>query len=147
VRFFLVGLITVILSSCLSEPDCLVTASNEVKIVFKKKDTDTLKYVKYPVIMLSGTDAVFAADSVTGIKLYVNPATQETTFKFQTETGTVDTLTLQYDVKNILISPACGAYRYYSGVRVVSYSHFDTVRVTNPTLSNNIQVQNVEIKF
>jgi hypothetical protein len=147
VRFFLVGLITVVLSSCLSEPDCLVTASNEVKIIFKKKDTDTLKYVKFPVIKLSGTDAIYVADSVTGITLYVNPATQQTTFKFQTEANTVDTLTLQYDVQSILISPACGAYRYYSGVRVVSYSSFDTVKVTNPTLSNNTQVKNVEIKF
>ncbi len=146
-RFFLVGLITIVLSACLSEPDCLVTASNEVKIVFKKAHKDSLKYVQFPIIESSGTDVIFVADSVSNITLYVDPRATQTTFKFQQETGKTDYVTLKYNIQNILISPACGAYRYYSGLQVVDYSFSDTVKVTNPTLSNNSTVQNVEIKF
>jgi hypothetical protein len=148
VRFFVVGVTIIIFSSCLSEPDCLVSASNEVKMVFKKANKDSLKYVKFPVIKSSGTDVIFVADSVTSILLYVDPRATQTTFRFQHENGTTtDTLMLRYNIQDILISPDCGAYRYYSGLQVVAYSFSDTVRITNSTLSNASTVQNVEIKF
>ncbi len=146
-RFFLFGLIIVIFSSCLSEPDCLVSASNEVKIVFKKAKKEDLQFVQFPVIESSGTDVLFIADSVSSIKLYVDPRAAETTFRFHQETGTTYSVTFKYDVQNILISPACGAYRYFSGLKVVSYTFSDTVKITNPILSNNKDVKNVEIKF
>jgi hypothetical protein len=147
VRFFVVGLILLILSSCLSEPDCLVTASNEVKVVFKKAEKDSLKTVDFPAITSSGTDAIIVAKSVTQILLYVDPRAVQTTFKFFQENGNVDSVTLSYDIQNILISPQCGAYAYYSGLKVLSYTFSDTVKVTNPMLSNSTTVQNVEIKF
>ena len=146
-RFFLIGLIIIIFSSCLSEPDCLVTASNSVKLVFKNAHLTTPKFVKFPIIYSSGTDAIFVADSVSHIELYVDPRSTQTTFKFQGEDDKIDSVTLKYKIQNILISPECGAYPYYSGLQVIAYTFSDTVRVLSPTLSNDSTAQNVEIKF
>ena len=107
-RFFLFGLILLVLSACLSEPNCLVTTSNEVKIAFKQANTNTPKKVIFEAITSSGTDVVYKTDSITQITLYVDPRATQTTFKFYDQAAHLDSLTLSYKIQNIIISPACG---------------------------------------
>jgi hypothetical protein len=145
VRFFLIGLIIFVLSSCLSDPNCIITASNEIKIQFKKKGTDSLKFVTFPSITSSGTDKTTSMDSATAIRLYVNPRDTTTTFKFQHD-GIEDTLRIKYFQQTIVISPECGAYTFYSHLAVDGYSFAGTVRVLNAQLST-VNVVNLEIKY
>ena len=146
-RFFIFGLILLVLSACLSEPNCLVTTSNEVKIAFKQANTNTPKKVIFEAITSSGTDVVYKTDSITQITLYVDPRATQTTFKFYDQAAHLDSLTLSYKIQNIVISPACGAFPFYSNLKVVAYTFSDTVLVTNSLLSNVTSNLNVEVKY
>jgi len=78
VRFFFIGILVLLLSACLSEPDCTVTATNIVRITLKKAITrDSVIFVKFKSITVSGTESTFqnlAGDSVSTLQLPVKSA-------------------------------------------------------------------------
>ncbi|MBL7847697.1 MAG: hypothetical protein JNL40_09540 [Cyclobacteriaceae bacterium] len=145
VRFFPLGFLILLFSSCLNEPDCIVTSSNKVNIAFLKLTSDSTRAVELDSILVMGTDSVFnMGDSVTSVSLPVNPGVIQTTFKFYYESR-MDTLTLSYVRVTRVISPACGAFNQIQNLAVVSSSFFST-KVLVPQLSTS-STTNVTIKL
>lgn len=145
VRFFPLGLLILLFSSCLNEPDCIVTSSNEVKIAFLKLTSDSARAVELDSILVLGTDSIFnVGDTVTSVVLPVNPGLKQTTFRFYYESR-MDTLTLSYIRITRVISPACGAFNQIQNLAVVS-SSFLGVKVVSPQLSTS-NATNVTIKL
>ena len=152
-RFLLPAFIILLFSSCLSEPDCLVTASNLVRIDLKKTDTNAVNTVKFIVIRVQGTDTLFYQDQkASSLILPVNPAGEQTTFHFEYKSSidtTVlenDSVTLAYVRQYKVISPDCGGYVYYMNLSVSSYSFSNEPKVVNAQLSTSA-TPNLEIKL
>ena len=149
-RFLVAGIIILLLSACLNKPDCIVAATNRVKIALLKVEKDTIHYVRFSLIKVSGTDSLFqnVKDSVSSLVLPLNPRAIQTTFKFQYKTkinsSTVvktDSVTLGYVPQNVIISPECGGYIFYTNLLVIS-SSFDQTgskkgEIVNPRIISN----------
>ena len=137
-RFCLLGLILFILSSCLNDPDCVVTATLNVSIHFERITSDTGRFVLFDSVKVSGTNVLYyenQEDSVSAVALPVNPSEFMTTFRFY-YASTMDSIRLSYTRKAQVISPACGAFAHYQDLAVLSTS-FSSVTVVNPQLSTS----------
>ena len=149
-RFSLVTLLATVFSSCLSDPDCIVTSTSEVKIDFLKITPDSVRTavqdtVEFDSIRVSGTDSVFyVADTVTTVTLPVNTGAYATTFFFYRQ-AQQDSIKLTYTRTTKVISPACGAFNYFQDLSVV-LSTVTEAKVTDPQLSTATSA-NVKIKF
>jgi hypothetical protein len=153
VRFLLPVIIILLLSACLSQPDCLVTATNQVKISLKRLDSDSVNTVKFILIRVSGTDTLlYENKKESSIVLPVNPGTLNTTFAFEykskPDTAIVkkDSVTLTYAAQYFVISPDCGGYIFFSNLTVASTSFLNVPKVVNPQLSTSATT-NLEIKL
>jgi hypothetical protein len=153
VRFLLSAIIILLLSTCLSQPDCLVTATNLVKISLKRLDSDSVNTVKFILVRVSGTDSVFYQNKTEStITLPVNPGTLITTFAFEykskPDTSIVkkDSVALTYAGQYFVVSPDCGGYVYFSNLTVASTSFVNVPKVVNPQLSTSA-TSNLEIKL
>lgn len=149
-RLLFIGLLVLLFSACLDDPDCVVTSTNYVRITMKTMNKDTTKAdstiaVAFWGITASGTDSVFhKSDTVSTVSLPVNPGSMETKFRFSYGAKT-DSLILGYTKKTEIISPQCGAFLYYQNLRVISTS-FEKVTVINPQLATSV-TSNIEIKL
>lgn len=153
-RFFLAGIIILLLSACLSEPDCLVIATNNLRISLKNAGTGAAQKVLFSFIKVSGTDTTFfSKDSVTALILPVDPLAPRTTFKFKY--GTVlnskpvlrtDSVTVAYATQIVIISPSCGAAVYHTNLTVFATSFTIEPKVVNSQLSTRA-TSNLEIKL
>ncbi len=153
-RLCLLCLLSTILLSCLSEPDCIITASNEVKIALSHAGyDDSVRFAKFDRIEVSGTDSVFhVGDSVSSVVLPVDPGSLQTTFRFYYEI-VEDTVTFSKEdsVKVIytrvtrVISPDCGAFNYFQDLAIV-LSTFAEATVNNSQLSTS-DSKNITVKL
>lgn len=133
-RYSLLLLLSSLFASCLSDPDCVVTASSEVRISFEKISSDSARGVKFDRIEVSGTDSVFyVGDSVTVAGLPIDPDTYLSTFRLYYESQ-MDSVTVSYTRITRVISPSCGAFNYFQDLAVVSHS-FPAAKVVNPQLA------------
>jgi hypothetical protein len=153
VRFLLACIIIILLSECFSQPDCLVTATNSVRISLKRTDSDSVNTVAFSMIKVSGTDTIFYKNTkASTLTLPVNPAQLQTTFTFQyrskpdTTIVKLDSVKLSYTTQKIIISPECGGYLYYSNLSVLSTSFVNQPKVVNSQLSTSA-TNNLEIKL
>jgi Family of unknown function (DUF6452) len=145
VRFLPLGILIILFSACLNEPDCIVTSSTDVKMSLHKITSDSARAVEFAYILVSGTDTVFYEnDSVTSVVVPVNPNATQTMFRFFYESK-IDTLVLSYTRQTKVISPPCGAFNYFQNLKVVS-STFPEALVINPQLSTSA-APNVTIKL
>lgn len=132
------------LFSCLDGPDCLVTTTNLVKIDFKNVD-GTAKTLALTNVTVSGTALTFYANqNVASVQLPVNPTATETTFTF-VEGATSKSIKIGYAVTNRVISEKCGAFAYYTDLRILE-NEFTSARVRNFLLLTNV-TSNVEIFY
>lgn len=153
-RFFHSVIIILMLSTCLSEPDCLVTASNKLRISLKNAETGASQKVLFSAVKISGTDVVlFTPDSVTSLIIPVDPLGTETTFIF--EYGTVlnsvhvtktDFVTVSYASQTVILSPTCGAAVYHTNLAVSNTSFTIKPKVLINQLSTSAAA-NIEIKL
>jgi hypothetical protein len=149
-RFALLAMLAAVFSSCLSDPDCVVTSTTEVKIDFLKVTPDSIRTavrdtVKLDSILVSGTDSIFyVADTVSSVVLPVNSGAYETTFFFYRQSQQ-DSIKLSYTRTTRVISPACGAFNYFQDLSLV-LSTVTEAKVTDPQLSTTSST-NVTIKF
>jgi len=149
-RFSLLALLAALFSSCLSDPDCVVTSTSEVKIDFLKVTPDSIRTavrdtVKLDSILVSGTDSVFyVADTVTSVVLPINVGAYETTFYFYYQSQQ-DSIKLAYTRTTRVISPACGAFNYFQDLSLV-LATVTEAKVTDAQLSTTSST-NVTIKF
>jgi hypothetical protein len=153
VRFFPASVLIILFSACLSEPDCLVTATTGVKMSFRDPVTGIAKNVKFHSIKATSLDAQLVTDSLKSIALPVNPYENETTFIFEygaIENGVsvikTDTMTLMYTSETVIISPDCGGAIYHSNLAVKDYSFAKAPKVVNTQLST-LATLNVEVSL
>lgn len=118
-------LILALLASCFNEGDCLITATNRLHLQFKKRTNtklDTL--VPFKSIVVSGTDSVVVFKSAqSDILLPVDIRLDSTEFIFNrldkdNQPVAPDTLRIGYTRQARVISKDCGAYMYYSGLKI-----------------------------
>jgi len=152
VRFLLIGIVFLLGAACLSEPDCLVTASNEIRLAFKNPAGDSIKFVKFISITTSGSDSIiYRKDSASVMTLRVNPNDLNTTFTFQYKEKTkilTNSVTVSYVRQNVVVGPTtCGAFAYFNGLAVVATTFTTPPRITNAQLSNSATVSNLEIRL
>lgn len=144
-RFLPLGILLLLFASCLDEPDCISTASNQVQIGLRRLDVDSARTVKFDSILVYGTDSVFyKSDSIAVLRIPINPGTTETTFRFYYELQ-MDSLVLSYTRETKVVSPQCGAFNYFQELGVVSTS-FAEVIVVNHQLSTGVST-NLTIKL
>lgn len=143
-RYIPIGSLILLFSSCLNEPDCVITSSNEVKISFEKLTSDSARIIVLDSILVSGTDTVFyVRDTVSSVILPVNPGVSTTVYKFYYDSS-LNTLILTYTRQTRVISPACGAFIHFFNLGIRA-STFPDAEVINPELSTS-SATNVTIK-
>ena len=134
-------LICGLFASCFNEGDCLVTATNYMRIQFKKKKNtaeDTTITFSYYSIEVKEQNAVFkdvTASSQILLPLDVNQASDSTTFiihriNADSSKYATDTLIVSYSKQAKVISKDCGAHTYYQNLKVEHMSaHHDSVGI------------------
>lgn len=135
-RFCLWALFAVLFFSCLSEPDCIITASSDLKISFYKPTSDTARFIKFDRIEVLGTDSVFhVGDSVSSVALPIHTGSYQTTFRFFYE-NQEDSLRISYTRSTRVISPSCGGFNHYQDLEVLMHS-FTSIKIVNSQLSTS----------
>ncbi len=152
-KLLLAVIIISLFSACANQPDCLITATSQVKISLKKTTSEEANSVLFTSITISGTDSTFQTKKnakVSSLVLHVNPSELQTTFKFKyldaQNVAKSDSLVVVYVAQNVIISPECGGYVYYSNLTVFATSFQITPKITNSQLSTSATV-NIEIKL
>jgi hypothetical protein len=154
-RILLFFVTCLILSGCFTQGDCLVSATNLMRIQFKKKNTKSDTSVSITYVSFSGTDSILApTTAVTELILPVDGHVDSTRFIFHrvkasdnSITG-VDTLTVKYDIQSSVATPDCGAYTYYQNLKVVKFSRGDSlIKVFNKSLAKDPTSQTYAINF
>ena len=142
-KFAALGLICVLLGSCLNDGNCLITATNYMHIQFKKESNSKLDtLVNLTTIFVSGAnpDSILKINSATNeILLPVNIHSNATTFIFNYEnSSTSDTLQVGYTTQSKIIAKECGAFTYYQNLKILytklKVKAFSTSLLTDPTL-------------
>ena len=133
---FIVGLVI----GCFSEGDCLVTATNQLHIQFKKR-TNSAKdtAVVFNSISVSGN----ASASITSQEflLPLNTESDSTLIIFDRASATKpDSILLVYNRKNKVITKECGAYNYYLNLKILKtnldsaqFKIFNNFLIKDPT--------------
>jgi hypothetical protein len=142
VRFVQIGILILLFSGCLSEPDCIDTSTNEVIVAFKV-NSSTIREITFDSIQVSGYPKnLYEGSKVSSVSLPVNPSTNTTSFTLYFEKK-IEDLTVTYSKTSQLLSPSCGAFLYYSNLKV-KQSSFDSLIVVNNKLLTNA-TGNIEI--
>lgn len=150
-KVLLAGSIILLLSTCANQPDCLITATNQVKISLKKTTSSEANSVLFTSITISGKDStLYSNKTVSSLVLYVNPKEVQTTFKFNYKDALnkarTDSLVVAYVPLNVIISPECGGYVYFNNLSVAATSFTSEPKIVNHQLSTSATV-NIEIKL
>ena len=133
------------LFSCLDDPDCLVTATNLVKIDFKNTD-GTVRTITFSGITVSGlATPLYVNSAQSTVQLPLNPQSTETTFLFR-EASVVKRMVIRYAITHRAISEKCGAYAFYSNLEVIE-NDYTSARVRNPFLLTSNTAANVEVVY
>lgn len=144
-RYCLPVLFAVLLLSCLSEPDCIITSSSNVIISFRWPTGDSARHIKFDSIRVIGTDSIFhVGDTTDVVMLPIDPGNYQTKFRFYYETKE-DSITVTYTRATRVISPSCGAFNHYQDLDVPMYS-FLSLTIVNDQLSTS-EEPNLRIKF
>lgn len=154
-RILLPFVVCAVMSSCFTQGDCLVSATNVMRIQFKKKNTTTDTAVTITYIEISGTDTLLSDSTATsGLLLPLNGKIDTTRFIIHrikesdsTVTGS-DTLTVKYDIQGSVATSDCGAYTYYQNLRVIRFSRGDSLlKIYNRNLAKDPTSQEYAINL
>ncbi|MBS1558062.1 MAG: hypothetical protein JST69_04975 [Bacteroidetes bacterium] len=149
-------LIMALFSSCFSEGDCLVTATNQMYIQFKKKSNATLDTnIYFLKIAVSGTDSIFKFNSaVTNLLLPLDIAHDTTTYLFRrvnskdsTLVIPTDTLIVTYTTQTKVLGKDCGAYQYFSNLKTLKAGKSLLVKPYNNFLLKNPATQTYALNY
>lgn len=155
-RLFLPLIFILMLSGCLTEPDCVVTATNFVKVSFKSPTGDTTRTIRVVLVAISGSDKVVTGDSVSRMVLPINPSGTQTefTFLYKKKSGgkyitTSGSITLSYQRLNVVVgAQTCGSFAYFNNLAIVNYTFATEPKIISPQLStSNAVATNLEIRL
>ncbi len=150
VKIALLFVCSLLMVSCLDDPDCIRNADTALVIQFKRLldgKNDTLVFYR---VEASGTDSIFygqdpdVLDTLWGnpLILSVNPYATSTAFTIYLPV-LERSLSVEYDRSARFIGDDCGSEVSINNLRI-STTDFDSVRVINPILSAARTV-NIEI--
>lgn len=147
-------------NACFTEPDCIVTATMEVKIDFKQTKlnsrtnarsvVDTVLSFQSIKIEVAGKDTLFATNvSAASLTLPIDPNQPSIKYTFvrkgrQANSPTVtEFITLSYANETRIISSKCGAFVYFLDLKVddSSYGQTGYKLVSDRLLKNTSNVQ------
>jgi hypothetical protein len=135
-----------VLASCFSDGECLITNTNLVKVSFRAKKDNSIASVAFKSISVLNDVVLYKNTSESVVRLPVNPGLNETSFVFVYGDKT-DTLSLGYDNLTAVLAPHCGAFPYQRNLKVLNSTFGqDSVVVTNPSLLRDVP-ENVRIYF
>lgn len=127
IKFVPLVFIVLLLASCFSEGDCLISATNKLHIQFKKKSNHALDTtIAFTGISVSGSDSIVVFKSL--VKEILIPADIHNTFtklifhRINTADSSVtatDTLQVSYTKQTKVITRDCGAYTFYQNLKII----------------------------
>lgn len=143
--------VVVATGSCLDSGICLRGADNTLVIGFKKFSEgvavdDTVIFMN---VQVTGADSIFYGgagdkpDTLTSIRLAINPYTNSTFFTFNNFGGQTQTLEVGYETEVRFVSQECGSERLQYNLSIIATT-FDSVRVVSSNL-NKGRSTNLEI--
>lgn len=153
-KYIFLFLICALFASCFNEGDCLITATNIMHIQFKKKSNsaiDTTIHFAYQSISFSGTDtfAIVRQAHEVLLPIDISSSTNSATIIFHriniadTTIQVTDTLEIGYLKQSKVISKDCGAYTFYSNLKILKTNlkstqikTFSTSLIKDPTASS-----------
>jgi hypothetical protein len=146
-------------SSCFTQPDCIVTASMEIKIDFKQNklnaQTNTRSVVDTTVsfqsISVSDIDTIYRKNILaSSLTLPINPNKNSVTYTFvrngrQTNSPKVtEKITFTYNNETRIISAQCGAFVYFLDLEISDSSYGTSqYKILNDRLlksTSNVQI-------
>jgi len=152
-------ILTVLLASCFDEGNCLVSASNVLKIDFKQKTNHSLDdTVRIKSIQFSNYIAVATTDSIIyGLLLPLSSDSSAVTIRvirrvFVSNAFVNDTLSLKlgFSTYSKVVTTTCGAYTYFHQLNIknisldkTSYKLLSSDLIKDPTTSSyatNLQI-------
>jgi len=115
--FFVGGLIL----GCFSEGDCLISATNQLHVQFKKRSNsakDTI--VTFNSITISGAGTSTTVNPTSELLLPLNIKSDSTLIVFNRANASIpDSILLSYNRQTKVITKDCGAYTYFINLKVV----------------------------
>ncbi len=126
-----------------SEPDCVSTAGELVKLGFYSYPKDSARKFRINSLELKGSDSLLVEEStnLSSVSLPLNPSDTSITAYFDTEFGT-DTVQIGYDVVSRIITENCGVEILYTNIRTLQNT-FDSIRVVNSNVLINFKTPGV----
>jgi hypothetical protein len=133
-KYFFLLFICALLVSCFNEGDCLITATNFVRVQFKKKKNnaqDTVVTFAYRSVEIQGQTVVlsYPAGSQILLPLNLDQDSISTTFILHrikatdsTNIYATDTIRIGYTKQTKIISKDCGAYTYYQNLSILKHT-------------------------
>ncbi len=124
-KYLFLFFVCALFASCFNEGDCLITATNQLRIQFRKKtSTKTDSLIVFNSIVVSGTDTILIpSSSVREILLPIDVNADTTLFVFNRlnpadNSNVADSLVLSYTRQGKVISKDCGAYTFYQDLKI-----------------------------
>jgi hypothetical protein len=125
-------------SACAPDPTCADIFVPYVTASFYSVDEEgkeTAESVQLDSLWADGADTLLYGNSPLSVYgLYVNPEASSTTYNLCLN-DTCNRITLQYDIKNYLISPECGAKFRFQNLKTEYEGFYDSVIVVKSELT------------
>lgn len=155
----LIATVALACASCFTQPDCIVTASMEIKIDFKqiklnrqtnaRTVVDTL--VSFQSISIADIDSAYLKNVVaSSLTLPINPNKSSIKYTFvrngrqTTSPKVTETITFTYNNETRIISAQCGAFVYFLNLEIADSSYGSSqFKILNDRLlksTSNVQI-------
>ena len=143
-RFFFLILIFVMFS-CFEQGDCSDVSSNVMQVDFYRNSDSKILRIKLDSVKMVGWDTVmYATDSISSVKLPLNPAVDTMTYVFYYY-ETQATLGIKYEFKTFALAPDCNAIDLIT-LTDANGPAIQKLTVTQPKLTNSV-VENIRLFF
>lgn len=127
-QIFILFIISVLLSSCYADPNCIGLRNDLLGVSFRQKSTNESSPVEILDITISNSDSVFSAGASTAqVYLPLNVNETQQTINFNLSTGSFS-MVVEYLSQPQFESVDCGPRFVISNLRVVEHS-FDSAFV------------------
>ena len=148
-KLAVIMVICVLFGSCLNDGNCLITATNNMHLQFKKLSNSKDSIIVLDTVYISGTDTFLVVNaSVTEVLLPVDIHSEITTFVLKransskTSFGT-DTLQVGYTGQSKVIAKDCGAFTYYQNLEMIKTNLEDSqIKVFSKSLLKDPTIGN-----
>jgi hypothetical protein len=137
--------LTIFLVSCFEQGDCSDISGNVMRVNFYKFSDKKALALEFDSIKMVGWDTVmYAGDSITTVKLPIDPNVMEMQYVFYANTG-IDTLGIQYSLKTFALAPECEAIDLITLTDARSNS-LPQATISQPKITNQ-DVENIKLYF